>query len=224
MKKNNGEITGSRNTINKKNIRMNLKKTIQRNVAKSELIFSEGGKKLLVITTQKSMCKDHSCLGITQISAKGQGTNYQMLIDFKSGKNKQSNFANVIIKNKGMTQKGRLNLNTKKIIGCKNYALINALSKEQINMINSFRVPLKSIAKFHELKIKSSILSTYSVLGTSEGLILLSFKGSLCRAACWAVAAAATAACCGGTAGALCIACAAIWAADASLCSDLCPP
>jgi len=225
-KKRSGEVIDAVYKNKEKSVKMVLRKTKSRNAATTEIKFSENSKPSLTVSMKKTECGNICCLGTIQVSAKGKGVNYQMMIDFKSSgkKNKSKDFARVKIKNNKTIQSGYLNLNTRKVIGCKNYGLMNALSDEQIKMIESFKVPLKSITRFYGGEIKSSALATYSVLGTGEGLILLSLKGSLCRAACWAAFSAAAIICCGGTAGIACAICTALAAADASLCADLCPP
>jgi hypothetical protein len=223
-KKHTGEVLDAVYKNKDKSVKMVIKRSTSRGAATTEIKFSENSRTALTLSIRKTSCNNLNCFGTAQISARGRGVNYQMLVDFESiSKSKSKDSARVTISHNRTRQKGLLNLNTGKIVGCGRYGLMNVLNDDQIKMVETFKVPLKSISRFYEGQIKSSMLSTYSGLGTGDGLILLSFKGGVCRALCAAIFAAMATGCCGGTAGALCVVCVALAAANASLCMDLCP-
>lgn len=186
---------------------------------KNEIVFTSDDEVLLTIKSE--VVKNTEGLGFYSLSVKGNGVNYHQEMDASSiileeGK-ASSGIALINITSGEKSWSGSLDFATSEFSG-----LEEAVSFQQ-------EIPVE-IATLIDPLVKESV-TFYKGAGAigiqtltfGQPIILASVTGSLCRAACWAGGSAVIAACCAGSGGWACYLCAAIWAADASLCADLCP-
>lgn len=202
-----------------KTIKMAIVGGSSSNGRNNEIVFTKNNEVILRINT--TVEKNGDGIGKYSLAVHGHGVNYLEVMDASSivleeGKDSEG-IAPIEISSGEKSWNGNLDFSTSKFSNLENAV---SLQHEIPNAISFLIDPLINDAvNFYSGPGGIGI----QVLTMGQPVILASVKGNLCRAACWAGGSAVIAACCVGTGGWGCIVCAAIWAADASLCADLCP-
>jgi len=207
---NSGELTAAAYAAAGKQIVLEVERRKERESSSVELRFSEGPHVFLTLRAAIEHRPTPTRRVATLVATEGGG---KVLYDQRVRYDPKADAVHVSKKVVGRTYAGTLDPRSLKTSGL-NHApgLLESIPARQMSRIRPFLPEIKGMALFYAPQ------SSVSFLG-AQGFS----PGSLCRAACWGIAAWAAAACCARRPKG-CAECSGIFGAVASLCNDGCPP
>lgn len=200
--------------------KMSVKKKKSKTFQQTTISFNKHKTEYLSISIKHSICKSLFCLGTIELKIKGDKVNRKIVIDAKSAntKNLPENYARLIVTDGNkIIKNSKINLEklSSKNIG-KKYLLLSPLSKEQKELILSFKKPLNQIRSYYQKESKKRI----NRIMLSKGPISIKSKG--CEVACHIAFTSAEILCCTGPSMPLCLVCIAAAEIDRQMCLDYC--
>ena len=217
----NGDLKGSSYKMKDGSIiKLTIDKSTSSQGHSTQLVFSKNNNTIL--TLKSGLNRTGEGIGKIYTSANGSDVNYYQEIDASNiilvENQASSGIAGVYGYSGSTNWEGSLNFGNSELTNSD--AMISMQTAIPNEVYNNIEPLLVDAKQFYISRPGGNINN----LVVGQPIILASFTGSLCRAACAAAAAAAATGCCGATVTVGCVACVAAAAALGSLCIDSCPP